>query len=252
MKKKVILLLSILLSSQLFMGCASQPQEEVTECYVTLEDGENSTYCPVHAYGDEFTFPEGDKNAEGTFAGWVGMDGLHQPGEKIVSQEFMTFTAVYTSPDAGTILALNSQRGGHFSMNSNEAMELPSPYEDYEGESHDDFFDVWQDQQGNTYEGGQSVKVENGDILILKAIYSTDYSKAYKVDVHLNVDSEELDYYRYVKKGYSIPLVVSYVPQDWKFEGWFDSKTGGKRIANEDESFSPTKDISIYAHWKQE
>lgn len=91
-------------------------------------------------------------------------------------------------------------------------------------------------------------------MLILNAVYSTDHSEAYRVDVYYNTGIADFDdeYHRYVKKGASIPLWLMLEPEGYRFEGWYDRPAGGNPMGNETELFTPVSDISLYGHWTKE
>lgn len=292
MKRKIAFILTLALSASLLAGCAggkksntttessentessekaesseivenseaadsteSADTEEMAEsdCFVTFEDGD-SYDVPVSAYGEEFTLPEPEKGDDaGEFIGWIGMNGINQPGEKVVAEEFMSFTAIRADKDNGTVVMVDGVRGGYNLMYSPEEMELYSPYDDMDYDEHDDFFDYWTDDQGNTYEGRDMVKVNAGEVLILNAVYSTDTSAACKVDIYSLTGDEDTseEYHRYVKKGESIPLWLMCEPAGLTFDGWYDAPEGGKLITDEMmAAYTPDSDISIYALWK--
>lgn len=268
--KKVIALLTIsALCLSFLAGCAGSDvkrtdpesytetqtvETEASECFVFLEDGDLIEY-PVEAYGKEFALPESTNETEaGEFIGWLSVSGIHQPGDMVVAEEFMSFTALRADPDAGTVIVMDSFSGGYSMMASEEEMLLASPYDDFDESGREDYFDHWQDRDGNTYEIGDAVTVEKGDVLILDAVYSTDLSGAYKVEVEFNTGAEEFDYAycRYVKKGASIPLVLSIEPAGCIFDGWYDAPEGGNLLANDSDPFTPESDIVLYAHWIRE
>lgn len=263
--KAISYLLMSSLCLSLLAGCAGsadpKPNNETenvetdgSECFVYLEDGDLIEY-PVEAYGKEFTLPESTNETEnGKFIGWLSISGINQPGDKVLAEEFMSFTALRADPDAGTVIAINGFRGGYSMMASDEEMQISSPYDDLDESGQENYFDYWQDSDGNIYEIGDSVTVDKGDVLILDAVYSTDLSGAYKVEVEFNTGVEDFDYayLRYVKKGASIPLVLTIEPAGYRFDGWYDAPEGGNLIANESEPFSPNSDIVIYGHWIEE
>lgn len=262
MKRNLLLMTALALCALAFTGCADSetaspdaPEAEAGACCVTFEDGD-SFDCPVEAYGEEFTLPEStNEEVAGEFYGWLGTDGLYQPGDTVVAEEFMSFTALRADPGAGTLLALDTVRGGYsVTTSEEEPMTLYSPYDNCEELDYEDFFDCWTDEAGNTYEGGESVTVEKGEMLVLNAVYSTDYSAAYKVEVHYNTGNPDFDmaYTRYVKKGCSIPLSVSMEPAGCRFDGWYDAPDGGERIGSEMDYFTPDSDISLYGRWIEE
>ncbi len=262
--KKITAFLSVLcLCCALFAGCAAapkaseqaqDPEASMDTGYVSFSDGEYWNY-PVSAYGKPFTLPEPvGEDSEGEFRGWVSTSGLYQPGDTVIAEEFMDFTALRAYPDMGTVLMLDTVRGGYSMLSSEEEMELYCPSEDYTYEDYDDFFDHWEDENGNTYTGKDSVSVAKGEVLILTAVYSKDYSAAYKVDIYTNTGDDffNMEFHRYVKMGDATVLFLVAESEGMHFEGWYDAPEGGHYIAGEDELFTPTGDISIYGHWVKE
>lgn len=105
---------------------------EADDCCVSFEDGDVFEY-PVQPYGEEFVLPEpADQTSEGVFCGWIGPDRLCRPGDLVVAEEFLSFTALRSDPDMGTVLALDNVRGGYSLSRSEGEMVLYSPYEGYE------------------------------------------------------------------------------------------------------------------------
>lgn len=237
---------------------AEVPAEEFPElledCFVGFHDGTYFEH-PVDAYGAEFALPEAmDPNPEGEFYGWLGMDGLHQPGDVVTAEEFMEFTALRSSPDAGTLVSLFPSRGGYSLCTSEGPIGLERLSETSDDADCEDYFDHWEDADGKRYAGGEFVAVEKGQVLLLHAVYSTDYANAYRIEVYYNTGNPDFDYsyFRYIKRGDAIQLWLQIEPAECSFEGWFDAPEGGKHIGDEQELITPTSDLRLYAHWHKE
>lgn len=274
MRNITALFLVLTLCSALLAGCGNSgsettaaPEPEETEeigqeleaweepsekPYVTLNDGDPYQQ-PVAGYGMEFTLPESPNlDAEGEFIGWLGMNGLYQPGDSVTAEEFMEFTALRITPEVSTLVAIDPVRGGYsYSTSEEEEMEFFYSMESNVDENCEDYFDHWEDEAGNSYEDGALIPVKRGEVCILHAIYSTDHSNAWRVEVDYNtgIDDFSCQYFRYVKKGHSIQLWLQIEPADCSFDGWYDAPEGGNRIGDEDHPIIPTSDLSLYAHW---
>lgn len=234
-----------------------ESEEKELAGYVNIDDGDFYEY-PVKAFGEEFALPE-SKNGEslGEFIGWIVNGDLLQPGDIVIAQEFMIISAVYSDSQMGTVVILDPSTQGYSTMASEGEMELFSPYENPITCDSEEFFDHWVDADGNVYEIGESVTVDAGQVLILHAVYSKDYTEAYKVDIYYNngVEFFDQEYHIYVKKGVSIPLWILDRPAGYTFDGWFDDPETGHFLNSGEEDgelYTPTCDISLYGHWTEE
>ncbi len=272
MKKRILFTTLLTLILTFCIGLAVSNAAEEPDKYITFEgffaqlpNGDDSYKMEVENYGDEITLPENTFICEGEkFYGWEYNYKLYQPGEKIVAEEGGTVTTMFFYENNRGYITLDPVlRSWTIIASENEIDEeftLASANEDFCGsEEIDMWFEGWNtkaDGSGIWYKTGQSIELEDDEVLVLYAIWNDDLSKAYKVTIDPNFDYDENsnDYigHIYVKKGDSVPANISVDFDGYDFAGFYDKPVGGTLLCDKNDYFTPKADTVLYAHWTKQ